>query len=247
MVPARPLTKLVLMKSAAIVAMSLMLAACNRSHGPSAAERAAQARAEAAFKTAQQAWRAQRVAELTKPDGWTSLIGLHLLDDGVHRVGSGADNGIRLLMGPPRLGLFTLRDGKVSFSADAEVSLDGQPSRGGALRSDHDAGGPDIVSFDEGKGLLAVIERGDRLWLRVKHADADSRLRFTGLTYWPGGRDWQVQARCAPPSRRGRRWRQTRSTPGSDSATKVQPDDSASWCSLAAAGISAHDLLPTAP
>ena len=195
MVPARPLTKLVLMKSAAIVAMSLMLAACNRSHGPSAAERAAQARAEAAFKSAQQAWRAQRVAELTKPDGWTSLIGLHLLDDGVHRVGSGADNGIRLLMGPSRLGLFTLRDGKVSFSADAEVSLDGQPSRGGALRSDHDAGGPDIVSFDEGKGLLAVIERGDRLWLRVKHADADSRLRFTGLTYWPGGRDWQVQAR----------------------------------------------------
>ena len=87
MVPARPLTKLVWMKSAAIVAMSVMLAACNRSHGPNAAERAAQARAEAAFRTAQQAWRAQRVAELTKPDGWTSLIGLHLLasiEDSLH-------------------------------------------------------------------------------------------------------------------------------------------------------------------
>lgn len=190
MVPARSL-----MKATVVVAAVFLIAGCNRGHVPSAADLAAQARAEAAYQSAQRAWRAQRLAALTTPDGWTSLIGLHLLDDGVHRVGSGADNGIRLLMGPPKLGLFTLRDGKVSFSADTALSLNGQPSRGGPLRSDADPGGPDVVSFDEGKGLVAVIERGGRLWLRVKHADADSRLRFTGLTYWPGGRDWQVQAR----------------------------------------------------
>ena len=52
--------------------------------------------------------------------------------------------------------------------------------------------------FDGGKGLATVIERGGRLALRVKHADAESRLQFTGLEYWPGGRDWQVAARFVP-------------------------------------------------
>lgn len=188
MVPARTLMK------AAVVAVFLLVG-CNRSHAPNAAELAAQARAEAAYRSAQQAWRAQRVAELTKPDGWTSLIGLHWLDPGVHRVGSGEDNGLRLLMGPAHLGLFSVRDGKVSFSADTALTLDGTPSRGGALRSDADPAGPSVIGFDEGKGLASVIERSGRLALRVRHADADSRLRFTGLTYWPGGRGWQVQAR----------------------------------------------------
>lgn len=190
MVPARALKKM-----AAILVIGSLLAGCNRDHGPSADELATRARAEATYQAAQRAWRAQRLADLTQPDGWTSLIGLHLLDDGVHRVGSGADNGIRLLMGPAHLGLFTLRGGKVSFRADTELTLDGQPSKGGVLRSDADPAGASMIGFDEGRGLVTVIERSERLWLRVKHADADSRRRFTGLTYWPGGRDWQVKAR----------------------------------------------------
>lgn len=190
MVPARTLMHLW-----ALLALALLLAACGRSHAPSASERAAQARAEAAFRASQQTWRAQRLANLTRPDGWTSLIGLHPLDPGVHRVGSGPDNGTRLRMGPAHLGLFTLRDGKVLFRADAEVTVDGVPSRGGTLRSDGDPAGPSVVAFDDGLGQLTVIERGERLWLRVRHVAADSRLRFTGLQYWPGGRDWQVRAR----------------------------------------------------
>lgn len=189
MVPARTL-----MRKVVLLACGLLLVACGKP-APSAEELAAQAHAEAMFHVEQQAWRMQRLAALTRPFGWTSLIGLHLLDDGVHRVGSGADNGIRLSMGPPHLGLFTLRNGKVGFSADTALTLDGQPSRGGALRSDMDPAGPSVIAFDGGKGQATVIERGERMWLRVKHADADSRLRFTGLQYWPGGRDWRVSAR----------------------------------------------------
>lgn len=189
MVPARTLMRL-----AGVLAMALLMAACNRNSGPSAAERAAQAKAQAAFSAAQNAWRAQRVAELRKPDGWTSLIGLHWLDPGTHRVGSSGDNGIRLAMGPAHLGLFTVRNGHASFAADASVTVDGQPSRGGALRSDADAGGASVIAFDDGKGLATVIARGGRLALRVKHADAGSRVHFSGLDYWQGGRSWQVSA-----------------------------------------------------
>lgn len=189
MVLARALMPLVLLIS---------LGACKGPVAPTPAEIAARARAEADYAAGQQAWRAQRLAALTTPDGWLSLTGLHWLEPGTHRVGSGADNGIRLLMGPEHLGLFRLQDGKVSFRADVDLTVDGQPSHGGVLRSDADAGGASVIAFDEGKGLATVIRRGQRLALRVKHADADSRLHFTGLEYWPGGRGWQVQARFIP-------------------------------------------------
>lgn len=177
------------------VGLLLALSACQRDTGLSEEAKAAQARAEAAFQSEQVAWRKQRVEALTQPDGWTSLIGLHWLDNGVRRVGSGRDNGIQLMQGPAHLGLFTVKKGKVSFTADTQVTLDGQPARGGVLRSDADPLGASVIGFDEGKGLAVVIQRGGRLALRVRHADADSRLRFTGLNYWPGGRDWLVPAR----------------------------------------------------
>ncbi|MFN3702653.1 DUF1684 domain-containing protein [Thermomonas sp.] len=189
MVPARTLTLLV---------AALLLAACNRSAEPSAAQLAAKAKAAAEFAASEQAWRDQRRAELTRPDGWTSLVGLHWLDPGTHRVGSAADNGIRLLLGPAHLGVFSVRDGKARFVADAAVTVDGAPSKGGTLRSDADAGGPSVIAFDDGKGLATVIARGGRLALRVKHADADSRTHFGGLEYWPGGPQWRVQARFLP-------------------------------------------------
>ena len=186
MVPARPLS------IAGLLLAVLALAACERAASP---HPAADPAVLAAFQQAQAQWRAQRLADLTKPDGWTSLIGLHWLDPGTHRVGSDADNGIRLSMGPAHLGVFTVRGGQVSFVADAPVELDGKPARGGGLRSDKSPAGATLIGFDGGKGMASVIERGGRLALRVKHADADSRVRFSGLDYWPGGPGWQVQAR----------------------------------------------------
>src|SRR5690606_17193003 len=73
MVPARTLMLLV---------AALLLAACNLSTAPSAAQQAAKAKAAAEFAASEQAWRDQRLAELTKPDGWASLVGMHWLDPG---------------------------------------------------------------------------------------------------------------------------------------------------------------------
>lgn len=188
MVPARTLSLLLV----------ALLAACNRDTGPSAAALAARAKAQAAFEASEQAWRTQRQAELTRPDGWTSLVGLHWLDPGTHRVGSGADNGIRLALGPAHLGVFTVRAGKVRFVADTDVTIDGTPARGGELRSDADPGGASLIGFDDGKGQALVIARGGRLALRVKHADAPSRVHFSGLDYWPGGPQWRLPARFIP-------------------------------------------------
>jgi hypothetical protein len=79
------------------------------------------------------------------------------------------------------------------------LTLDGQPLTGATLlKRDVDAGGPDKLGFDDGKGVATIIVRGDRVALRVKHADAASRVHFRKIDYWPGGPDWRVAARFIP-------------------------------------------------
>ena len=88
MVPARTMMKLL----GAALATVLATVACQPAQPP--APSAQDALDEAAYQMQQQAWRAGRLADLTKPDGWASLVGFHWLDAGTHRVGSGVDTGI---------------------------------------------------------------------------------------------------------------------------------------------------------
>ena len=66
-----------------------------------------------------------------------------------------------------------------------------------ALHSDHDPE-PTVIGFDEGKGLLTLLRRGDRDALRIRHADAPTRLQFAGLQYWPADPSWRIEARFLP-------------------------------------------------
>ena len=55
---------------------------------------------------------------LTKPDGWLSLVGMHWLEVGKTRVGSDADNGTRLAVGPPHIGVLELdKDGNLELQS----------------------------------------------------------------------------------------------------------------------------------
>ncbi len=193
MVPARTLTVIAL--------LAVALAACDREPpkpaGPTAAERAARA----AFEQGEAQWRAQRRAELLATDGWTSLVGLHWITPGPHYIGSERDNGIRLTVGPGQLGMIDLRPPRIRFvpHRGTGLMLDGQPLRGATqLRADDAPEGASTIAFDEGKGLATVIRRGDRYALRVRHADAPTRTQFAGIDYWPGGRDWAINARFEP-------------------------------------------------
>ena len=167
-----------------------------------AIRQAAEAKAQA-FAAGERTWRDERRAKLTRPDGWTSLVGLHWVEEGEHYFGSDADNGIRLAAGPAHVGMISLKDGRIRFVPErkAALTLNGQPLTGATtLVSDADAGadGPSKLGFDEGKGVITVIKRGDRYALRVKHADAPTRTGFRGIEYWPGGAEWVVRAKFVP-------------------------------------------------
>jgi len=176
------------------------LAACDstaqKAERAKEAERVAHASED--FQRDQQLWREQRSAELLKPDGWTSLVGLHPIDAGAHYFGRDADNGIRLSVGPGHFGLLNLDKGRLRFVPERglALTLNEQPLKGAAvLLADDSPAGPTRIGFDEGKGLLTAIKRGGNYYLRVRHADAPSRIGFGGIDYWPAQQDWKVSAK----------------------------------------------------
>ncbi|MNL08106.1 hypothetical protein D3C87_1288120 [compost metagenome] len=153
-----------------------------------------------AFAAEQQQWRLQRYQALHAADGWTSLVGLHWLEHKAHYIGSGPGSGIRLAVGPAKLGMVARQGDAVWFTPErgAALSVAGTPLNGRIhFLSDRDAT-PTLISFDDGKGQLSLIHRGERYALRVKHADAPTRANFAGLLYWPGGPSWRINARFVP-------------------------------------------------
>ncbi|WP_123769609.1 DUF1684 domain-containing protein [Vulcaniibacterium tengchongense] len=183
------------------LALALVLGACGGERGANGAAGAPAAPADAEFQRELRLWREQRLADLTRADGWTSLVGLHWIDPGAHYIGSGRRNGIRLAAGPEHFGMIDLKSGRLRFVPErgVAITLDGEPLRGEAiLRADDAPTGPSVLGFDDGKGQAMVIKRGDRYALRVKHADAPTRTGFRGLEYWPASRDWRVEARFVP-------------------------------------------------
>lgn len=182
------------------LACASLLAGCGGGDDQGKVEAAA---VDPAFLAEQDAWRQEREADLLRPDGWTSLAGLHWLELKAHYVGSGEriGNGVRFAFGPERMGMVA-RDnaGRWSFTPEkgAGLSVDDKPLKGRiALHSDHDPQ-PTVVSFDEGKGQMSLIRRGDRHALRIKHADAQTRSRFAGLEYWPADPSWRIAGRFVP-------------------------------------------------
>ena len=172
-----------------------LLAGCGE-QAPQAAKRAETPVSDVAFLADDAVWREQRKQGLVQPDGWTSLVGLHWLELKAHYLGSGSGtgNGMRLAFGPPKMGMVEQQDGHVYFTPENGVALtlDGKPLKARVeLATDQDET-PGVVGFDEGKGTLLVIKRGERFGLRIKHADAPTRLQFAGLEYWPPQADWKI-------------------------------------------------------
>lgn len=143
-------------------------------------------------------WRAARVARLTTPDGWLTLIGRHLLAPGANTIGTAQDNSIKLAAGPPYLATVTLAaDRKITLqpAPSALLEVDGAPTHGPAelvVESEK----PTKVTF--GTASFYVMRRGEGLYLRVRDSEAAGRAHFTGLDYFPIDPAWRIEAAWVP-------------------------------------------------
>jgi uncharacterized protein (DUF1684 family) len=145
-------------------------------------------------------WRSERVARLTQPQGWLSLVGLHWLERGRHRAGRDPGNDIVLATGPAHLGTFEFDGEKVVFDAAADANA----WIGDVLATDpvpmpaDSSGAPATLTLDDGNATLQVIERGGRFGLRVRDARAATRSGFVGIENFPIDAGWRFDARFEP-------------------------------------------------
>jgi uncharacterized protein len=152
----------------------------------------------AGFAQATADWHAQREKRLAAEDGWLTLVALLWLKEGDNLAGSG--DGATVVFpskAPARLGTFHRSGSAVSFqpAPGVVVTRASQPFLGGPLKSDAD-GEPDVL---EAGGLrFFVIQRGDRMGLRVKDPDAPKRREFHGIPTYVADPRWRIEARWEP-------------------------------------------------
>jgi uncharacterized protein (DUF1684 family) len=143
-------------------------------------------------------WHKARIARLTAPDGWLSLVGLDWLQPGRNRLGSAADNDIVLAGTPAHLGRITwAEDGTLSISLDkgSGATIDGSAETNAVLVDDSHAA-PTTVAF--GSVSFIAIDRGGRKGLRVRDSAAETRTHFAGIERFPVDPAWRVVADWEP-------------------------------------------------
>jgi len=148
------------------------------------------------------AWRTQHTADLLKPDGWLSLVGLEWLQPGDTSVGSAPDNKIHLSKGPAHLAILHLEGDNVTLDSPSGGFPQGflvssVPAKPQSLRAEgnKDKFAPRMTIGDLS---LYVIRRESRFALRIKDAQSPSITGFRGLKWYPPDISFRVLARWIP-------------------------------------------------
>ena len=145
-----------------------------------------------------QAFHAQRLASLQKPEGWLSVVGLLWLKPGDNAVGSAADNGLQCPAGwPAHLGHFTPTADGVDVAPDpsGQWTLGGKPFAGGHVKVEAD-GESDRFAFGELR--VSILRRGDRTGLRLRDRTAVARAGLKDIPMYPPTAAWRIEGRFSP-------------------------------------------------
>jgi len=148
-------------------------------------------------------WRAQHAADLQKPDGWLSLIGLEWIEPGQTSVGAAPDNKIHLPAGSPaHLAILKLDNEVITILPPSEgfpagLEVDGAPAKEQTLRAEPNR---DKLSSHITIGTLNLypIRRADKVALRMKNANSPARVGFHGLQWFDSDPSFRVTAKWVP-------------------------------------------------
>lgn len=112
-------SKFALVLISAIVFTLVLNAACRQP------TKSATAFDESLYRKEIEKWQGERLATLTKEDGWLTLVGLFWLNEGENRFGSDPANPIRLPKdrGPLVAGTLWLEKGRVRMTAHPAVEI----------------------------------------------------------------------------------------------------------------------------
>lgn len=124
-----------------------------------------------------EAFHQKRLTRLTSEDGYLSLVGLHWLSLKSSEI--------------PGFGVASLKDDHVRF----EIPTESGESVVTELLLDLPEGKQRLRS---GTRSLYVIKRGDRVGLRVKDSQSETRVRFSGVPRFQVDPAWRIPGRLVP-------------------------------------------------
>jgi len=128
-------------------------------------------------------WRQSYEQKLQKTDGWLSVAGLFWLHEGVNRVGSDPQSDVVLPKDLPwSVGTLKLADKTAIF---------------------HDASGDHALVADKdpvwiGRVSIVLIERNQKIAVRMRDPNADTRTHFAGSKWFPIKEEYRVEAKWIP-------------------------------------------------
>jgi uncharacterized protein (DUF1684 family) len=153
----------------------------------------------AAYAKETDQWRTERWASLKSENGWLTLVGLFWLKDGENKFGSDAANEIVLPANKiaAQAGVFVLKDGKVRIETPLKTgfTVDDKPVTSLDLKSDLDES-PTILHL--GSLSFQIIQRNDKIGVRVKDKDNPDRINFRNTEFYPAELKWRIDARLDP-------------------------------------------------
>jgi len=146
-------------------------------------------------------WRSHRLARLTAPDGWLSIVGLWWLAEGSNTVGTAADSNVVLPQGPSHLGTIEVSEGRAVLRGEpgSGIFVDGEPLPGPSVPLRDDAEEPPTL-LSLGTLTFYVIRRENELAVRVKDTESEARKAFAGIPHYPVDPVWRVKGRFEPYS-----------------------------------------------
>ncbi len=155
--------------------------------------------ASPAWRQEVETFRKERVDNLKKEDGWFTLVGLAWLDEGENTFGS--DPGAKVILpegkAPKAAGVLVRKGESVELRAapGTVITSEGKPVTSQVLASDA-SGKPTVLEM--GSVTFFVIQRGDRVGVRVRDRKSAALAAFHGLDTYPIQESWRTEARFEP-------------------------------------------------
>lgn len=140
-------------------------------------------------------WRAERIKNLKKDNGWLNLAGLYWLKPGENTFGTNPGNDIVFPKGkaPGKIGTLILKNSNVELKVapGVKVTEGGKPVKDMMLKNDM-SGDPTVLDI----GFLRwfIVQRGDRFGVRLRNLDADLVREFKGTDVYPVDESWKFKA-----------------------------------------------------
>jgi len=152
-------------------------------------------RVDSAYQQDFDKWKTELVDDLKQ--NWLPLAGLFWLKPGENSFGSAAGNAIVFPKGPAHAGVFELQGENVTvrFSPDAHAVIDGKVVTTAALQPDTSE---KRTVVEMGSLRFHIIERGQRVGVRLKDLESDAVKKYPGPMFFPLNLDYRVTATWVP-------------------------------------------------